>query len=279
MKKHIENYLTTKRNLKIFYRCWWSEVEPKAAVFIIHGLGEHSGRYERLVEALSPRGFQFIAIDLPGFGKSGGKRGHIERFEHYYEDIEHALKNIHYPGIEGIPMFLLGHSMGGLIGFHVALQYKKYFKGVILSAPVFQLTMEVPGLKTFIGKVFSKLFPALTQPNGLDPAWLSHDTQIVEKYKQDPLVHNKISFRLFTEMLQAMKDAQELAPNFPLPLLLIQGSDDLIVHPDGAGKIFEKIRLQDKKLLIYDGFYHESFNERDSAVVFDDLERWILQHL
>ncbi len=279
MKPSRDGFLTNDRQQQVYYQCWQSEVKSKANLFIVHGLGEHSGRYQRLIEALSPRGFQFTAIDLIGHGKSAGKRGHVAHFDDFLDDIGLALDTIDKPATNQLPLFLLGHSLGGLIGFYAALRFADRWQGVILSAPVFALAMPVPKLKAKMGKITAAILPSLTLKNELDPAGLSHDEQVVKAYIEDPLVHDQISTRLFVEMMSAMQAAPQRAKELQLPLLLIQGGADPIVSPTGTRTVYNAVASTDKSLLVYDGFYHESFNERDNAAVFNDLEHWLLQHL
>jgi len=279
MKPSAEGFFLDIRNRKIHVQGWWASFEPKAVILVVHGLGEHGGRYARFAEQVNPRGFHVIALDLPGFGKSEGKRGHIDRFDEFLGCVEQAALYFKEPEFVNLPMFLFGHSMGGLIAFHAGVRFPKYFRGLVLSSPAFAFVVKVPKFKLLAGTLADRLLPKVTLPHGLDMRFLSHDPEVRREYESDPLVHDRISARLFGELLRAMRKVPELAAKCSLPVLVQIGGEDPFVNRTVIEEVLEKIPGEDKELLVYDHFYHEPYNELDRHLAYEDLERWILKHL
>ena len=279
MKPSAEGFFLDERNRKIHVRGWWAAFEPKAAILVVHGLGEHGGRYAKFAEHVTPRGFHVVALDLPGFGQSEGKRGHIGRFGEFLECVEKAALYFKEPEFSHLPMFLFGHSMGGLIAFHAAVRLQKHFRGVILSSPAFALSVSVPKWKRLAGRLADRILSGVTLPHGLDLRFLSHDPAVIQEYKSDPLIHDRISARLFAELLRAMKEVPQAASRMSLPLLVQIGGEDPFINRRVIEHVLERIPGQDKELLVYENFYHEPYNELERHLAYEDLERWILKHL
>ena len=279
MKPSAEGFFLDSKNRKIHVVGWWAHFEPKATIVIVHGLGDHAGRYSRFANNVNARGFHVVALDLPGFGRSEGKKGHIQQFSEYLEVVEKAAYYFKEPEFQNLPAFLFGHSLGGLIAFHVVARKPSLFNGAVLASPAFAITVDIPKAKFLAAKVAGSIMPGFTLPHGLPVKFLSHDPKVIEEYEKDPLVHDRISARLFFEVMRAMKQAPDLAKKIQIPVLVQVGGDDPLVDIGTVRKVFDAIPHEDKELLVYDHFYHELYNERDRAVVFDDLERWILKHL
>ena len=192
--------------LNICY-CQYKASPEKARMIIIHGLGEHSGRYLNVINRLVPKGISIFAPDFRGHGKSDGKRGHVLSFDDYLEDLYSmfgvALKEIK----PGMKCFLLGHSMGGLIALHYAIRRQETIDGLIISSPSLGVAVKVPAIKAVLGKAMSSLWPGLSLNNELDASKISHDEKVVTAYRNDPLVHDRVTVRWFTEFLSAMEKA------------------------------------------------------------------------
>jgi len=262
--------------LKIFYRKYQADPE-KARMVITHGLGEHSGRYGNVVERLLPKGITIWALDLRGHGSSDGPRGHVMAFVQYLDDL-HTMIRISKKGLpEGMKCFLHGNSMGGLIVLHFALRFPEMIDGVTASSPALGVVVEVPAVKSFLGKIMSSILPTLTLGNEIDTTKLSHDENVVRDYKDDPLVHDRVSARWFTEFLSAMEKVNRLGPKMEVPTLMQLAGDDYLVSVNDSKDFFEELTLNDKTLHLYEGFYHEIYNElkdkRDKAL--SDLETWL----
>lgn len=239
---------------------------------IVHGLGEHSGRYKRLVDKLRHNGFGVVLFDLIGHGKSGGKRGDVKTFEDYLDNIDEASSLI-----DGERFHMFGHSMGGLIALKYALEREERVISLVISAPLLRIKKNVPKLKLLVGKFFHRILPSFSMNNEVDPTLLCHDKEVVEAYVNDPLVHNKITLRWFFEVTNAMKSTLSRAEDLKLPTLFIHGSDDALTDPLATKEFYERMRAK-KKLIVYEGYYHESFNEPEGDKVLKHIYEWFVEN-
>jgi acylglycerol lipase len=273
-------YFSGDKNLKIFYRNLSAEKE-KARLVIAHGLGEHSGRYDRVINRLVPEGLSIWALDFCGHGRSGGKRGHIESFGQYIADIDKLIDIAAEDAPQDTKIFLLGHSLGGLIALNYGLRLPDKLNGLIVSSPVLAFKVKVPAFKITLGKVMSAIWPGLSMANELDPTKISHDTSVVDAYIQDPLVHNRVTARWFTEFVSAMAWVQKSVTKMKVPILMQIAGNDFLVDAGASETFFNHLLLKDKTIHIYRELFHEIFNETadESAVVLDDLHAWIEMHL
>jgi alpha-beta hydrolase superfamily lysophospholipase len=273
-------YFSGDKNLKIFYRNLSAEKE-KARLVIAHGLGEHSGRYDRVINRLVPEGLSIWALDFCGHGRSGGKRGHIESFGQYIADIDKLIDIAAEDAPQDTKIFLLGHSLGGLIALNYGLRLPDKLNGLIVSSPVLAFKVKVPAFKITLGKVMSAIWPGLSMANELDPTKISHDTSVVDAYIQDPLVHNRVTARWFTEFVSAMAWVQKSVTKMKVPILMQIAGNDFLVDAGASETFFNHLLLKDKTIHIYRGLFHEVFNETadESAEVLDDLHAWIEMHL
>jgi len=262
--------------LRVFYRYYTAESE-KARLVIAHGLGEHSGRYGNVVNELVPKGVSIFALDHRGHGQSGGKRGHILSFDSFLSDL-HAMIVIAGSDLPADRhCFLLGHSMGGLIALNYALRFPETIDAMVVSSPACGMAIEVPAAKKMMAKFMSALWPGLSMGNELDASKISHDEDMITAYRQDPLVHDRVSARWFTEFLAAMETAKQKVTQLNVPILMQIAGDDHLVNPQASQRFFEKLTVDDKTLYVYDGLYHEIYNEieADKQKVLRDLGEWI----
>ena len=270
----------TQDNLKIFYRKYQADPE-RARMVIAHGLGEHSGRYGNIVERLLPKGITIWALDHRGHGQSDGPKGHILSFDQYINDLQ-TMVELSKGGVpEGMKCILMGHSMGGLIALNFALQFPEMIDSVIVSSPVLGIKVEVPIIKRALGKAMSSIWPGMTLGNEVDASKISHDEEVVRAYENDPLVHDRVSARWFTEFLSAMEEVHRLCSKLEVPTLMQVAGDDDLVDADASKTFFENLTLDDKTLYLYDGLYHEIYNEPEDqrAKVLSDLETWLENHI
>jgi acylglycerol lipase len=276
--KHQEGFFKGVREVNIYYQSWLPENEPKAALLIVHGLAEHSGRYGNVVNHLVPLGYAVYGIDHLGHGKSEGTRVYVERFDDYTNTLK-----VYFDKIRGWqpdkPIFLVGHSMGGLIGAVYLLDYQAELAGAVLSGPAVKIPKYVTPFILFMGKMLSALVPKY----GLLPLeadGVCRDPGVVQAYVSDSLVHRgKATARLAAEMLKAMQTITAQAARITLPILIVQGSADRLVNPSGARMLYDAVSSVDKGIKIYDGFYHEVFNEPEHDKVLHDVEIWLEAHL
>ena len=275
--KHEEGTFTGVGELSLFYQSWHPEEEAKAILVIVHGLGEHSGRYLNIVNHLVPLGYAVYGFDHRGHGRSPGPRGYINNYIEFRGDVHNFLEMVRARE-EKRPLFLMGHSMGGGIVVNYILHDPEGFAGVIASAPAIgQLNIQ-PAL-AFAARMMSGIMPKFSMDNGLDLSGISRDEAAVQAYKDDPLVHGKGTPRLGVEMMDnaawSMVNAHEWEP----PLLMIHGEADRIVNVEQTRLFFEAVQQPDKELIIYEGGYHESHNDVHYEQVVADIVRWLGQHL
>jgi alpha-beta hydrolase superfamily lysophospholipase len=250
----------------------------RARLVIVHGYAEHSGRYLETVRYLAGQGYEVLVFDYRGHGQAGGRRGHIDRFDEYLADLDCALDVAGFRD-GAVPLFLLGHSQGGLIAIRFVQRHDKGLRGLVLASPFLGLRMKVPRPKVLLGRAASRVWPRLTLPSGIDPAALSHDASVVEAYRRDRLVHRVATARWFTEATQAQADALAWASNVKLPVLLLHGADDAVADPLATEELAGRLGHTDRTLKLYPGAFHELFNDLGREQVLADLNSWILGHL
>ncbi len=276
--KHIEGNFKGVRNVNIFYQGWLPEKDTKAVLLVVHGLGEHSGRYMNVVNHFVPLGYAIYALDHIGHGKSEGAREMVETFE----DFTETLRIFHKMVVEWQPdksIFFLGHSMGGTIASYYLLDHQAEFKGAVISAPLVKVGESVSQATITMAKILSKIAPKMGV-QALDVNAISRDPKVVEAYVNDPLVfHGKTPARLGAELLSALERITAEANKIELPFILVQGAEDLLVDPDGAEMFYDIASSEEKILKIYDGLYHEVFNEPEREMVLKDVETWLKAHL
>jgi len=265
---------------KIFFRHYNAQNE-RAGLVLAHGLGEHSGRYQNVVAPLLAAGISVWVPDHRGHGQSDGQRGHITAFDQYLNDLKGVMILAQERLSTNSPCFLLGHSLGGLIALRFAQQFPQLPAAVIVSSPALGMTVKVPALKSVLGKIMSSIWPGLSLGNELDPTKISHDPEVVAAYIDDPLVHDRVSARWFTEFLSAMATAQDLASQLTAPVLMQLAGDDHLTAVDASRGFFNRLTLEDKTLYCYDDLYHEIYNEPPDqrAAVIDDLVNWLNAHI
>ncbi len=248
-----------KGGVEIFFRKWICK-KPRAILVVIHGVGEHSGRYGNILDELKNKKISLYSFDLRGHGRSGGKKGHIDRFTDYTDDIGIFIKLVRGEQ-EKLPILMLGHSMGGLIALKYALDHQEDIKGLILSSPYLKTAMEVPGWKVFMGRLLSGIVPGLSMPTGLDPREISSDRETVDNYAEDPLVHSLVSARWFTETTAAREECITRGSELKIPLLLFHGKEDGIVDYRGTEEFFKNCNPKNSTLRLFEGLRHETMNE------------------
>ncbi len=249
----------------------------RGRVLLVHGYGEHAGRYETFAAWLAQQGWAVWACDLRGHGRSPGPRGHIRSFQDYVRDVA-ALQAAGDSLAPQGPCVLLGHSLGGLIALRYVQVRKPTLQGLVLSAPFLGLAFPVPSWKRWTAPWLSRLWPSFTSPNGINPDFLSRDPAITQAYAHDPWVHRVVTARWFAETLQAQREAMAHAGEVNLPLFLLLGQDDRIADGKKSQELFASVRSQDKELKIYPGFRHEPLNEVGKEQAWQDVAAWLGKH-
>ena len=265
--------LRAQDGVGLHYRSWPAPAE-RAVLLVSHGLGEHGGRYAALAEDLVEHGVTVHAIDHRGHGLSGGRRGHVAHFGEFVRDFETfraAIANEH----PSAPLFLLGHSLGGLIAIrHLQTHPDAGFRGAILSAPLLGIAVQAPRWKTALSGIFSRILPRLPFSNELDPSMLSTAPGYVEAYRADKLLHPVITPRLYTEIGEAMKTAFAQPDSIRLPLLVLAPTGDRVVAPEAVAR-FASACPGEVEVKRYEGFQHEALNEAERHRVIADVAAWL----
>ncbi len=270
---HQEGELTGVGGLRIYRQTWLPEDGVRAVVVIAHGAGEHSGRYAHVAARLVGESYAVYALDHRGHGNSAGPRALIDRTNNAVADLD-SLIVLAASEHAGVPLFLLGHSMGGAIALSYAIAHQDRLDGLILSAPVAALEAASPAQRV-AAKVLSTVAPRLPV-FAVDPALVSRDPAVVEAYTTDPLVHHgKLPARTVAELAAVVESFPEGVRSITVPTLIMYGTDDKLVPPAGSVMVGERIAAQDKTIESYEGLYHEILNEPEQVRVLDDLCAWI----
>lgn len=269
---HTDTNWASADGLALVGRCWEPEGEPRAVVCLVHGLGEHCGRYDHVAAALNEAGYAVLACDKRGHGRSGGKRGVIPSYEALMADIDLLLAQAEQR-FPGKPRFLYGHSLGGNEVLNYALRCKPDLAGVISTSPGLRTAFQPPALQLAAGRLMNRLWPAFTLPNGLELAAISRDPAVVAAYQADPLVHDRLSARLGVSLLETGEWAIANAGQFPLPLLLMHGTADRLTSHEASQAFASKAPTCTLKL--WDGLYHETHNEPEKQEVIGFVVDWL----
>ena len=275
--RHQEGTFKGVRDASIYYQCWLPEGESRAVLLIVHGLAEHSGRYMNVVNHFVPLGYAVYGVDHVGHGKSSGTRVYVERFEDYTDTLKIYFDMVRHWQPEK-PVFLVGHSMGGLIGAVYLLDHQAELTGAVLSGPAVKVHDTVSPAFIFVGKLISVLMPKLGLI-GLEAEGVSRDPAVVQAYVNDPLVcRGKVTARLSAELVKAIRRVAAEATKITLPILILQGTADRLVDPKGAQMLYDAVNSVDKTIKIYDGLYHEVYNEPEHGQVLGDVKAWLETH-
>ena len=255
---------------------WEPACEARGVVCLIHGLGEHIGRYPHVAAALNQAGFAVIGLDLRGHGRSEGPRGFTPSFDAYLDDMDLLLGEARsrYPGTR---IILYGHSLGGLLVLYYPLRRKATVVGVVASSPQLRLAFKPPAWKTTMGRLMFNIWPGFILSSGLEQAALSRDPEVVRAYAADPLVHDRVSARLGIGLIDIGQWLLDHASEFPLPLLVYNGSRDRLISADASREFAAKVP-GDCTFKLWDGLYHETHNEPQKAEVLGFMIQWIKAH-
>jgi alpha-beta hydrolase superfamily lysophospholipase len=271
-----ERTLIGCKELSIYSQFWLAD-SARASAIIVHGVGEHSGRYAQVAHCLVEAGCSVYTLDLRGHGRSGGERAVIDRFSHAVADID-QLVDLVAATEKGRPLFMIGHSMGGALSLCYALEHQEKLSGLILSAPAVALD-GAPWLMRQSSKLLSQIAPRMGAV-AVDPKLVSRDAEMVNAYVTDPLNwHGRLPVRTLAELVVFAERLPRRLSSLRLPLLLMHGGDDKLAGVSGSKMVHDGVSSTDKTLRVYPGLYHEIFNElpADRAQVLRDLVEWIEQ--
>lgn len=265
----------SKDGLTLFGRVWQSEEKhPKGVVHLIHGLGEHTGRYNHVAKALTNAGYHMAGFDLRGHGLSEGKRGHTPKFDYFLDDISLFREETAKLLGTSLPSFIYGHSLGGLIVINYGIRFPEGLAGAIATGPLLELSFAPPKLMWLVAQVMAKVMPTFTSNNALDVNALSRDTAVVKAYQDDVLVHDQITSRLVVDMLHRGGELLAQAEKWSIPLLLMHGTEDHITSCE-ASKTFAEKAGSMVTFVPWDGYYHEIHNDIGKELVIEKIISWL----
>ena len=274
MSHHNEGTLTAFDGLTIYHQTWQPDGEPRAVVMLIHGLGEHSGRYAHVAKSLNEAGLAVHALDHRGHGRSDGKRVFAKSYDELMRDLAQfrAMIEDRHPGV---PLIVLGHSMGGNLAVGHALDHQAGILGLALSGAALQVGSDLSPAKLKLFKIIARVAPGV-RPEGLNAEAISRDPAVVSAYRNDPLVFTgKISAGLGAALIAAMERFPARYPELTLPILVMHGTDDLLASIDGSRALEAAAVNAQVTTHYYEGLYHEIFNEPEQGQVLADLMAWI----
>jgi alpha-beta hydrolase superfamily lysophospholipase len=269
---HLEDEWTAQDGIKLYWQEWKPDQNhPCGIVLLVHGIGEHSGRYAHVAQALTDVGYVLLAFDQRGHGRSEGLRGD-EMMGQICSDTSHFLDDAHnrYPSL---PIFLYGHSLGGALVLYHCIANLPNITGVIATAPGLAADKGISPMTIRLVKILARVLPKTQIDNGLNRNLLSRDPQVIERYNNDPLVHGKVTARLGFDLLRVGQVVRE-STTFPVPLLLIVGSEDKLIDAKVIQE-FGKSLEGDVTVKVWDGLYHEVHNEPEQDQVFDFMIAWM----
>jgi alpha-beta hydrolase superfamily lysophospholipase len=268
----VSSFVASRDGTRIAYRAW-PKSQAAITFAVVHGLGEHAGRYAAFADAMATRGFGTFAMDLRGHGLSEGQRGHVDSWAQWLDDIGAFLGVVEtHVGGEVVP---LGHSFGGAAMLSAALDRRlRNARRFIVSSPALKVKVAVPQWKMNLGEMASRVMPRLALSNEVDARTISRIPGVVTAYQTDPLVHPKLSARLYTEWQRATRDILKRAGEINLPFLITAGTDDQLIDPAGSEEL-HRAAPATSELHLLPGRYHEPFNDLGSEEVFDLIARWL----
>jgi lysophospholipase len=265
-----------KRGVTIFWQAWLPDEKPRAVVVVAHGFGEHSGRYTNLVEAIVPKGYAVYAPDHRGHGRSEGTRALIDDYEFLLDDLDEIFKRVAHDH-PGLPVFLLGHSMGGSVALASALRKQSHLRGLILSGPLVS-NVGVPKALAAVAGLLGRVAPRLGVRQ-LGSSGVSRDPAVVAAYDADPLVfHGKMPAGTGAALVRRSAAFASQMPSLNVPLLVVHGTADQLVDVECGKTVHRLAGSTDKTLKLYDGLFHEVMNEPEKATVLADISAWLDAH-
>ena len=268
----ITKILTAKDGTEIFVR---ENTPPqyKGIICLVHGFGEHGGRYAHVADFFNKNGFAFLTMDSRGHGKSGGKRGHTPNFDSFLDDIDLFLMDTKNR-FNDVPMFLYGHSMGGNLTLNYVIRRKPtILRGLVTTGPWIRLAFEPKPILITLGKIMRSIYPTFTQDSDLDVTGLSRDKAVVDAYVNDPLVHGKITASAGMAMTDSAAFLNTYAGAMPIPTLIEHGTDDAVISQPSSEEFARRVSNVTYKK--WQGLYHEIHNEPEKMVVLNDILAWI----
>ncbi|KDE10953.1 lysophospholipase [Rhodococcus aetherivorans] len=276
--QRTETSFTSADGTRIVYDVWSPGGDPTGVLVLCHGFGEHARRYDHVIERLGDLGLTVYALDHRGHGRSGGRRVYLREMAEYTGDVNRLFGIASFDN-PGLPRFLLGHSMGGAVALAYALEHPDELTALVLSGPAVDVTSGTPRVVVELGKLIGRVLPQLPVQK-LDSAGVSRDPDVVAAYEADPLVHHGlVPAGIARALVVTGESLPDRLPALNLPVLLQHGAEDRLTAPAGSRLVAERVGSPDVTLKLYDGLYHEVFNEPEKKQVLDDLVEWLRPRL
>jgi alpha-beta hydrolase superfamily lysophospholipase len=272
--RHEEGFLHSADHLRLYWQRY-TPPSPRATVVVLHGAGDHCGRYPGITAALVRAGFQVALVDFRGHGQSDGRRWYVDGFHDYLRDLDAFVAKLSQDGIAGERLFVVGHSQGGLIAALWAIGHKRLLSGLVLSSPWFRMAKPPPAPMVLAGRLVGMFVPWLPIPSPLDSSQLTSDVELQRWTDHDPLYGRKVTPRWFEEAKRAQLEALRRAPELETPLLVLAAGADPVSDVGAERAFYDAVPGTEKKLVIYEGFLHELFNERRRDEPIGETVDWI----
>lgn len=279
-RQHFETEVKADDGVRLYAQGWEPEGKPLGVIVLVHGLGEHSGRYSLLGSFFNIAGFVLMAMDLRGHGKSPGKRGHAPSMDQMVNDLR-ALVQRAEELWEGVPVVAYGHSFGGNLLASLLVDDAKLppvLKAAVLSAPTIRVAYRIPGWKISLGRFMNRIYPGFSMSNGIDVYRLSRDPVVREAYRKDPLVHDRVSTVVGIGLLDRGVELLDRGKDIKRPVFVIHGADDRVTSPQASLEFAKRAGDHVKHKLYYD-FFHELHNDFGKEKVMNDVTNWIREQV
>ncbi|BDR91609.1 alpha/beta hydrolase [Vulcanisaeta souniana] len=276
MPQIIEDKIQLSTGINVHYRCWLAD-KPLSLVVGVHGFAEHSGRYSNFGSYLSGNGYSFCMHDLRGHGLTAGPNnlGYVDSFNLFLNDLENFIElMLKKTGFNSAILF--GHSMGGLIVLHYLGRISKGIHAAITSGAA--AIVNISTGSWLMLSLLNALSPRYRLNLPINPEFLTHDKRVVEEYINDPLVYKKPTARMLHELIKASRDIWKYIGNISVPIMMMHGGEDKVVPPKATQDAFNRLRVSDKVIRIYNGMYHEILNELNKEIVYKDILDWLRTH-
>jgi alpha-beta hydrolase superfamily lysophospholipase len=276
-KPPIEGIFTTYDSLNLFQRSWIPLNKPKALLVILHGLGEHSARYDHFAQFMALNDYLVNSFDYRGHGKSEGQRFFVNSIDEYCLDVENFILSIRsqYPEL---PIFIFSHSMGGLISTTLVSQDRIKVDGLIASSAVVKISDEMSSLTIKLAGITAAIAPKMGVLGGVSDQ-VCRDPEVVRSHREDPLIQGKLPAKTMAEILKAVKWLGDKMGNITIPILIMTGSADTMADSKGSKDLYQKCSSKDKTLKIWEGLYHELLNEPEKDQVMAEVLAWTNSHI
>ncbi len=275
--KHEEGFLDSFDHLRLYWQRYRPDA-PRATVAVLHGGGDHSGRYPGLTSALVRAGFEAALVDFRGHGQSDGRRWHIDAFSDYLADLDAFVAKLRRDGIARGKLFMIGHSQGSLVAARWALEHGREVDGLVLSSPYLRLAMKPPAVKVISARLVGRIVPWLPVSTGIDVADLTGDPELRRWTEQDPLYGRTTTPRWFDASTRAQEEVLERAPELTAPVLVLAAGADRLADATATERWFARLGSSDKQLRVYAGFRHELFNEVERDRPIGEAIAWLSAH-